>query len=348
MTMPDQPPQGTPEQPQQNPENPPSPSQPYIPPAYPQPSSPYPPPAQPAYPGQMGNEMPPSSPYPPSPQPSYPNQPPSGYPGQPGYPPPSQPAYPGYPPPAWPSTGETIPGQPGYPPSGLYQPGAMPSLAPVPPATKQSNMLGLIIGGGALIVILALLGSLFFLGKGGVGPLAALGATPTPAPTATPVPTDTPVPSPTPSVPAGFSTFTAPDGSYTIAYPSDWSTQTDSSQDIQGEDFLSSDGNSILSVFSLPGIVPTSRYSALLQGILRNATNVKVASKISSVKLGANIWNKQSATFTLQGIDGTASVYGTIHNGKSVVIIDITPTAQLAATDKADFIPMIKSLTFIK
>jgi hypothetical protein len=164
-------------------------------------------------------------------------------------------------------------------------------------------------------------------------------------PTATALPTATPKPGPV--VPAGFSLFKASDDTYSIAYPSDWTTQGQSAQGIQEELFGSPDRQSVLGIIPFPNLLPTSEYTTILQGLAQGGTNLKVSPKVTHVKLGANTWNKQTATVSLQGTPFSAGLLGTDHNGATTFVLYLVPTAQLASVDKADFTPMIKSFTFL-
>jgi hypothetical protein len=323
-----QPPSGNPDQPQQGATPPPS--QPYYPPPYPQqpafppqqPSAPYPPPFQPVPYAQPGGDVPPA-PYPQTGAP---------------YAPPSQPYQP------------TYPGQPVQPQTG-YPPGFAPTLAPIaPPSAKTNNALGLIIGGSALVLILALLGSMFFLGKSGIGPLAALGATPTPVPTATSAPTATPIPTPTVTVPNGFSPFTASDGSYSIAYPSDWITTGQTSNGASLEAFVSPDATKFLLTLPSPTEASPSEYATLLKQFAQGlgGKNVAISTKTSRVKLGANTWNKVTGTMVFQGGSDDLVMLGTDHNAATFFIIYFAPAAQMTATVRDDFTPMVASFQFLK
>ncbi|MBA3823350.1 MAG: hypothetical protein H0X24_05500 [Ktedonobacterales bacterium] len=301
------------------------------------PSSPYP---------QQGG-YPPAQPYPsqPYPQQPYPQQ--GGYPPQQQYPPnPQQGGYPpqGYPQPGYPQQGGYPPSQP-YAQQGVYPQNYGPGGAPMlPPPQKSNAPLALIIGIVSAVVVVALIGSLFVLGKGGAGPLAALGATPTPVPTAT----ATPLP-PTPTVPpapAGFTTYTAADGSYTIAYPSDWSPSPAGGADTSA--FVSADAQDFFVSLSTPGQEPTSKYPSLASAFAggTGATNVKISTTPTKVILGANTWTKFPGTMTFVNKAYTIDILGTTHANSTFFIFYFAPTSAFKTVESTDFTVMVTSLVF--
>ncbi len=295
-----------------------------------------PPNVQPPNPGQGG----PSSPYPqPSgyPQQPYPQQP---YPQQDGYPqpggyPPSQPYPQGYPP------SQPYPQQGGYPPN--YQQGGAPGL---PPPQKSGSPVALIVGILAAVIVVTLIGGLLIVGKGGAGPLAALGATATPVGTATPTPLP-PTPTAIPA-PAGFTTYTAKDGSYSIAYPSDW-TPSPANSSLTAV-FLSPDLQDYFLTLSFPGLQPTSQYPSLASSFAKGlgATNVKLSPTFTHASLGANTWNKETGTMTYTGQAYTIDILGTDHAGSTFFVLYFAPTATFKSVETTDFTVMTTSVAFKK
>ncbi len=236
-------------------------------------------------------------------------------------------------------------------------PGYPPIFAPPPAPQKNNSGLAIGLGIGAIVLVIALLGTLVAFGKTGSGPFAFIGPTPTPAatatPTVTPTPTLTPTPTapPTPIAPAGFTGFVSPDGVYSMVYPSSWiqSSQTASGQ--TQEIFQSSDGFSGLVVVPVSGSIQTGAYGSYLKLVLQQTpgtSNVVVSSAVTSVTIGGNRWTRATGTFDLQGQAATANLYGVGHNGGTYIAIAIGVTSSFAAINKADFQVMLQNFTFLK
>lgn len=300
-------------------------------PATPEPGNPLIPPVPPM--------MPPSQEYPVGYVP-----PSQAYPPQPPYPYATVPM-PGYPPGAYPPTGAPPAGYP----TGAYPPGMYPTLAPT--AKKGANGLAIGLSVGVVVVIVAMLGSLIFLGRSGVGPLARI-AHVTALPTATVLPTMTPSPTAiaVPPAPSGFSTFTANDGSYGLNYPTDWAQTSQTVSGITTELFSSPDRLSNFISVPLTGIVPLNQYQQFGQSFASNAkaTNIHFSATPTSVTIGANSWNKETGTFTFQGMPYSCVLLGTNRWDGTFFAIYLAPKGGFSATDTANFTPMAQSITFMK
>lgn len=280
--------------------------------------------------------VPPAQGYPPSPQ-AYP----------PGYAPPYPPQaiYPNAtgPMPGYPPTGSS----PGAYPTGAYPPGMYPALAPVKKKGANGLAIGLIVG--VAVVIVALIGSLIFLGRSGAGPLATV-THPTPQPTATPTLIPSPPPLAVPPAPAGFSTFNANDGSYGLNYPSDWSQTAQTTSGITSEQFSSPDARDVFLTIPLSGTVPTSKYQQFGENFATrsSATNIHFAAAPTSVTIGSNSWNKETGTFTFQGLAYACVVLGSDRSAGTFLAIYLAPKTAFSTVEAASFTPMVQSVTFIK
>jgi hypothetical protein len=319
----------------------------------------------------------PQPPQNPSPVPS--GQPPGGYPPAPGYPPADQPpgSYPpsGYPPSGQPPAGYPAPGYPpsgqppysypapGYSPSGQPPPAGYPPTYPQadfapPPSTPPKGSNGLIIGLviAAVVVVLALGGTLVALGKSGSGPLGAVFATATPAatptPTVTPTPTipPSPTPIPTPVAPSGFTNFTSGDGAYALVYPSSWSEFSSTAAGITFSGFASPDTNDEALVIPIPIAVTPSAVVTELQDSLSGTgcTSVSVSSTTSTVTSGSNQWILAKGTCKLNGVPQTGYLYVNSHSGTSYSFETLAPTSSFSSINSADFQVMLQSFTFLK
>jgi hypothetical protein len=212
------------------------------------------------------------------------------------------------------------------------------------PPQKSNSPLGLIIGVVAAVIVVALIGTLFIVGKGGAGPLAALGATATPVGTATPTPLP---PTPTvPPAPAGFTTYTAPDNTYTMAYPSDWISSPAST----AAAFISSDAQDYFLALDSPAQATPAQYATFVKSFADalGATNVKISTTSTKSTLGANSWNKESGTMTYLNKAYTIVILGTDHGSTTFFLVYFAPTGDFKTIESTDFTVMATSLVFKK
>lgn len=179
----------------------------------------------------------------------------------------------------------------------------------------------------------------------GVGLLSGCGLSTatesTPAVTATPAATATPA----------TTTYTSADGQYTLQYPTGWAikllTSPRSSGIVQLGD---STGNEQFLIEPLTvQIVPD--YPVLLKDALTSTSdfqNAKVDATTTTASYPSGVWTVASATVVLDGDPSVARLYGTVHSGRSVLIM----TYAIASSDATDqttyFVPMLTSFTFLK
>ena len=248
-----------------------------------------------------------------------------------------------------PGNGATTPppqtNYPGYPAG--YQPSAPQAAPPPAAAPRRSGAAGAIVG---VIVALLVVGGavgVFVVGKNGSGPLAAISATATPSPTATtaPLPTATP----TPVAPAGFTFFTATDGSYRIAYPLGWIPVSQTLNGATGEIFVSPDQKNAFIVYPSTTPIPPSAYSTYLQQVtaLLQATDVKLSGTTTTVTLGANTWTKETGTLTVQKTPYMGAVLGTNHGAGTFLAIYAAPVTSFTSAESQYFTTMATSVTFV-
>jgi hypothetical protein len=114
--------------------------------------------------------------------------------------------------------------------------------------------------------------------------------------------------------------------------PAGWVVQPSSSLP-NGVVFLSPDKTAGFIVTRESSYVTASQYSAYLRSYLSRAAaeNVVVAANHQPMTIGANTWTVTTATFTKGGTNYTVNQYALDHNGKTVFVESLAPTATFVA-----------------
>ncbi len=253
---------------------------------------------------------------------------------------------------------------------------------PRPPRRRlpRSQTGGIIAGILSAVALMGLLGAAIKLGNNGVGPLAAVFATPRPAPatsvtpppgatvapspgatstagaqptdtataTDTPGATDTPTPSPGAT---GFTTYASADGVWSIGYPTGAQT-TSSSLTVAGVsvpdvEFDFGQGDSV-TVYDSPVAVAASDSQLIIDAITQatGATNVTTVQSPTPVTIGANDWTQTIFTATINGQNVEVSVLYATHGSDGFAIASVAPVGTYVDDAAQYFTPMEQSFTF--
>ena len=252
-------------------------------------------------------------------QPMYP--PVTGYPSALAYP--ATPAYPAYP--AYPAT-------PAYPaPSG--PPHFAPGYAPAPAAApRRSHAAAWVLGSIALVLLLAV---------AAVGGVLALRHN------------VVPVTHQTPTIPANFTVYTDAHGLYRLNIPADWSTTTNTKDNVITFDSSSNDAS--FAVTTADFTMTADHIRANEDAFFKAADTAGGGSGTyanlqgpSSVTIAATTWTREAADLTVKL--GTLHVVVLIanHSSNAFVLAYGAFTKVYTSTDTSDFQPMLNSFQFLK
>ena len=145
--------------------------------------------------------------------------------------------------------------------------------------------------------------------------------------------------------------FTSTDGVINLKYPDAWTMQALNVADSPNAAmFSSANSNDIFVLEPLNVQVTADNYSALgtafLQGI--KATDVQMGTTSQSAAIGASTWTIAQGTATFNGTPSTLTELGTDHNGTTLLIFTLGPTATDNNDGNTYFQPMVTSLMFMK
>lgn len=193
-------------------------------------------------------------------------------------------------------------------------------------------------------VLITLMSGIFIAG---CGASSNVQAQPTSSPTTRP--TLPPAATQTPATPALDATYTSPDGLFSFKY----NQATWSDTPVSNTDFPAGSGL-ITSSYYLFYTLPATRAIAaaddetVITAFLKNAYTSFAVGQFSPgqiTTLGANTWTVETTQVYADGVQGTATVYTLLHNGKTFFIVTIAHGAGANATY---FQPMIASFVFLK
>jgi len=126
--------------------------------------------------------------------------------------------------------------------------------------------------------------------------------------------------------------YTSTASGFSMNCPAGWVVQSSASIP-HGVVFLSPDKTAGFIVTREDTYVAAGQYSAYLRSYLSKvgAKNVTVAVNHQPMTIGANTWTVSTATFTKDGTNYTVNQYALEHNGKSVFVESLAPTATFVA-----------------